>query len=81
MAQQYYEIARRSNPGMFKGGELAHRPGSISIPEDAGDEVRQRRSLNALRARLQHAIKLENYEEAARLRDELAAREKDVVSI
>lgn len=83
MAQQYYEMARRSNPEMFGGskGQLARRESGISIPEDAGDEVRQRRRMNILRAKLADAIKQERYEEAAHLRDEIAALEKDVVSI
>lgn len=81
MAQQYYEVAKRSNPEMFGGGQLARRESGTSIPEDAGSEVRQRRRMNILRARLDAAVKQEHYEEVARLRDELAALEKDVVSI
>lgn len=81
MAQKYYEMARRQNPEMFGAGQLAKRETGISIPEDAGSEVRQRRRLNILRARLARAVKQEHYEEAARLRDEIAAQEKDVVAI
>lgn len=82
MAQQYYELVQRSNPGIFGGkGQLNTRESSLHIPEDAGDEVRQRRRMNILRAKLSSAVKQERYEEAACLRDEIAALKKDVVSI
>lgn len=47
-------------------------------PEDkACEALQQRRELNALRHRLQEAVKAENYEEAITLRDRIKAMEKD----
>lgn len=83
-ARQYYEMARRANPGSFPGwgGEGAGRKkGENPFPSDAGGDIRQRRRLNELRTQLKEAVELEHYEEAARLRDELAAAEKDVYAI
>lgn len=83
MAQQYYEMARRANPGMFRGESDAgkRKVGSIPFPENAGADIRRRRHMNALRAKLEQAVKNEHYEEAARLRDEIAAKEKDVYAV
>jgi len=44
----------------------------------AVDSIRAKRHTNELMARLDRAIASENYEEAARLRDELADSQKEV---
>lgn len=46
------------------------------FPEDAGSEMRSRRYINQLRSKLNEAIKSENYEEAAKLRDTIKNKEK-----
>ncbi|MDL2327314.1 UvrB/UvrC motif-containing protein [Ruminococcaceae bacterium OttesenSCG-928-A11] len=85
MAKQYYEMAQRANPGLFQNPESAaassRKVGNIPFPENAGADIRRRRQLNMLKARLAEAIKTERYEEAARLRDQIAVEEKDVVVI
>ncbi len=44
------------------------------IPEDAGADVRARREIAALREQLDEAVRAEDYERAAALRDELKKR-------
>ncbi|HJD25268.1 MAG TPA: UvrB/UvrC motif-containing protein, partial [Candidatus Blautia intestinipullorum] len=51
-------------------------PGDQTFPELAVEGLRTRRKLTALRARLAEATKLENYEEAAKLRDDIALLEE-----
>lgn len=48
------------------------------FPDDAGEGVKIRRKLNGLRNRLAEAVRLEQYEEAARLRDLITLEEKEV---
>ena len=45
------------------------------IPEDAGEEVKARREIDALKHQLQEAVNAENYEKAIELRDQLQALE------
>ncbi len=55
------------------------RPASeaeASIPEDAGAELKLRRELQALKLQLDEAVKNEDYEKAAGLRDRIRALEK-----
>ncbi len=47
------------------------------IPADAGEDIRRRRELGALREQLSAAVQAENYEKAAELRDKLRAMERD----
>lgn len=47
-----------------------------SIPDDAGEDVKQRREREALRAQLDAAVKAEDYEKAIELRDKLRELEK-----
>lgn len=75
-AKQYYETMRRA----AYAGALQRAPGGSDFPEDAGGEIRRKRRLNSLRARLAGAVDQEQYEEAARLRDQIAVVEKDVVN-
>ena len=46
------------------------------IPEDAGQEVKARREIEALKHQLQEAVAAENFEKAIELRDQLKALEK-----
>ena len=48
----------------------------MKIPADAGEEVRRRRELDALRQQLDEAVKAENFEKAISLRDQIKEREK-----
>ncbi len=45
------------------------------IPADAGEDIRRRRELGALREQLSAAVRSEDYERAAELRDRLRAAE------
>lgn len=75
-------------PGFLMGTQGINKPGGGSdmadpkerevFPLDAGCEIRDRRRLNELRARLSRAIELEEYETAAQLRDEIVKMEKGV---
>jgi len=47
------------------------------IPDDAGQDIRRRRELEALRQQLSQAVSAEDFERAAELRDKLRAMEKD----
>ena len=46
------------------------------IPADAGEEVRRRRELDALRQQLDEAVKAEDFEKAITLRDQIKGLEK-----
>lgn len=47
------------------------------IPEDAGEEVKARRELAALKAQLETAVKAEDFEKAIELRDQIRKLEKE----
>lgn len=47
-----------------------------NIPEDAGDEIKAKRELCALRHQLKQAIKAEEFEKAAELRDKIRDMEQ-----
>jgi hypothetical protein len=47
----------------------------VSIPEDAGEEFRSRRELISLKNRLCAAVKAEDFESAAQLRDQIKEME------
>lgn len=47
------------------------------IPEDAGEEVKARRELAALKAQLETAVKAEDFEKAIELRDRIRELEKE----
>jgi protein arginine kinase activator len=49
---------------------------SDNIPEDAGDEIRRKRELLLLREQLWSAVKTEEFEKAAELRDKIRELEK-----
>lgn len=65
----------QSVAGWWPGKSEPRELGASPFPEDAGALMKQRVRLAALRARLEAAAAQENYEEAARLRDRLAAVE------
>ena len=46
------------------------------IPADAGEDVKARRELEALKAQLETAVKEENFEKAIELRDQIRGLEK-----
>jgi len=52
-------------------------PKENRIPVDAGEDVKRRRELNKLRNEMSTAVKSENFEEAARLRDEIYNLEQE----
>lgn len=84
MAKQYYDMAKQMSPGTFRDGGASasqRKVGNVPFPENAGANIRHRRQINMLRARLEQAVKNERYEEAARLRDQIAAEEKDVYAV
>ena len=77
LGRQYYERFRAANPGMFLNNDAGVREvGEASFPDNAGDEIRRRRQMNILRARLEQALEDERYEEAARIRDQIAIQQK-----
>lgn len=47
------------------------------IPADAGQDIRRRRELEAVKQQLSRAVSDEDYERAAQLRDKLRSMEKD----
>lgn len=77
----YGAMAQAAQQGGFPGwgGSLPRKVGDSPFPEDAGGEVRKRRLINSLRAQMSQAVTEERYEEAARLRDEIAQAEKEYV--
>lgn len=48
-----------------------------SIPVDAGDKFKKRREINKLRSEMISAVKEENFERAAELRDQIYSLEKE----
>ena len=66
--------------GWWPGKRDPRHLGDRAFPELAVEGLRRRRSLAALRNRLSEAAALEKYEEAAKLRDDIAMIEKEVCS-
>ena len=56
--------------------ECCPEKSEASIPVDAGEEIKARRELAALKTQLEQAVKDENYEKAIELRDRIKALEK-----
>lgn len=63
------------DPAAFARNQPGRGLGEDSFPLDAGDEFKQRRKLNELRAQMSLAITVEDYEKAACLRDEITQLE------
>lgn len=66
----------RAMGGWWPGKPEARKFGDLAFPA-ANMDLRRRRQLAALHARLAEATQQENYEEAARLRDSIAAMEQE----
>ncbi len=83
MAQEHAETAKQMGLGLFAGAAAAERRkvGNIPFPDNAGASIRRQRRMNELKAKLEQAVAEERYEEAARLRDTIAAEEKDVYAV
>ena len=61
------------HPGKPESRDL----GGSQFPKDAGVRLKLKRQLASLQNRLEEAARQENYEEAARLRDSIAAVKKE----
>lgn len=68
----------KSYTGWWPGKQEPRRLGDRAFPELAVPGLINRRKLNALKARLTEAAEQEDYEEAARLRDDIAVIEREV---
>lgn len=64
--------------GWWPGRQEPRRLGDRAFPETAVPGLIKRRKIAALRTRLNEAAEMENYEEAARIRDDIAMMEKGV---
>lgn len=64
--------------GWWPGKREPRRLGDRAFPETAVDGLVKRRKIAALRVRLDEAAAGEDYEEAARIRDDIASIEKEV---
>lgn len=65
--------------GWWPGKATPQESGSNPFPQDVEAHIKKRMRLAALRARMEDASENENYEEAARLRDRIAAVEQEEV--
>ena len=72
--------AFRTYAGWWPGRPEPRRLGERAFPDQAEEDLKRKRQLAVLKVRLQEAAKKENYEEAARLRDDIATMEKEVCS-
>ena len=54
----------------------AQEQSETSIPKDAGEEIRTRRELSALKHQLKEAVRTEDFEKAIELRDKIREMEK-----
>ena len=64
--------------GWWPGKQEPRHLGDRAFPETAVPGLIKRRKLAALRVRLNEAAAAENYEEAAKLRDDITVMEKEV---
>lgn len=64
-------------PGSIPHSSLsvASEESETKIPGDAGEELKKKRAISALRHKMDSAIKNENFEQAALIRDEIAGIE------
>lgn len=72
--------AFKAMAGWWPGKEEPRQLGDVVFTKETGAVMTQRRKLAALRVRLEEAAIQENFEEAARLRDRIAAMEKEAYS-
>ncbi|HIS27615.1 MAG TPA: UvrB/UvrC motif-containing protein [Candidatus Pullilachnospira intestinigallinarum] len=68
----------RNYTGWWPGKQEPRHMGDRAFPDQAVSGLVMRRKLAALKAKLTEAANAENYEEAARLRDDIATMEKEV---
>lgn len=82
-AKMHYDAMQRGYGGNTSWGSNVpvRRAGQSPFPLLADKTLRRRRHLNELHVKLAEAVDAERYEEAARLRDEIAGAEKDVLVI
>lgn len=73
--------AFRNLSGWWPGKPEPRQLGDYAFPELAGEELRRRRRISALKIRLEEAALSENYEEAARLRDRLQKEQGEAVKL
>ncbi|MGI6153723.1 MAG: UvrB/UvrC motif-containing protein [Christensenellaceae bacterium] len=66
--------------GWWPGKETPRETGSDPFPADMKEHIKRNMRLSSLRARMEDASEQENYEEAARLRDRIAAIEQEEVT-
>ena len=64
--------------GWWPGKRDPRHLGDRAFPEEAVAGLIKRRKISALKLRLREAAEAENYEEAAKLRDDIAVMEKEV---
>ena len=57
-----------------------HRMWQQAVAAGQAEDLKRKRQLAVLKIRLQEAANQENYEEAARLRDDIASMEREVCS-
>ncbi len=74
------EEAFKSYSGWWPGKPEPRKMGECPFPKQAEESLCRRRELAVLQIRLQEAAEEENYEEAARLRDNIATIEREVCS-
>lgn len=67
----------KSYTGWWPGKQDPRYMGDRAFPETAVSGLIKRRRLAALKIRLEEAAETENYEEAAKLRDDIAVIEKE----
>ncbi len=70
----------RNYSGWWPGRPEPRRYGERAFPDAAAEDLQKKRKLSLLRIRLTEAANQEDYEEAARLRDNIALIEKEVCS-
>jgi len=58
-------------------GEMQAGPQEKNIPSDAGADIKRRRELNRLRSEMNTAIKSEDFEKAAGIRDDIYRLEQE----
>ena len=63
-------------PAETKQEAPAQEQEETAIPKDAGEEIRTRRELSALKHQLEEAVKAEDFEKAIELRDKIREMEK-----
>ncbi len=63
--------------GLYPGKVTPRADGSVPFPEEADADLLRKTRLNELRAQLKEAAEREDYQEAARLRDEIERMEQE----